>query len=683
MINILSRRRATENLDYSLYENQYLTTKALESGTITFTMPTAVTTSKVTNVSYRKNKGAWVKTNNSSSEVVITMNVVADDVIEWKGNATCYGGGGVFEDCSHWGGTASFNVYGNIMSMLYNDSFRGKTTYPSTTIRATQHMFAYSLVVDASNLILPATTCYGQAYMSLFDYCTSLIYPPAVLPAPVVKNAMYYNMFRGCTSMTTMPTILATSLDPAGTIHYQSMFSGCTALQYNTNQTIHIDTARYQCCQYMFSGCSSMVNAPNVDCSDIASGANYAFSGMFKECTNLQTPPERFDVDTVELGIFNVLFENCTSLRYAPIVNIRNVGSNTYGAFTRMFTGCTSLTDASGINIYFPENYQWNGQLVFYCMFSSCTNLVHGPSLHINGTIITNANQTFNRTFHDCQKMANHDIELNYDIDSNATITTDSNNGNYYIFANCKAMSTSPRMIRPALRDYEFCRAFDGSTKIRDVYVKFNTDTAGNALYLWLTNVGTLSGTRTVHQAGTLSLPTNSASGVPSNWTLDTTDWTVQRHARMTMWVDDFPYGRDVTDRYYGYGKLIDELEVNIEKEGANRFDYFGDTITYEDQLFFVWEGQDTGISNVSNYKLLTTTDNFYELYHQSLEYWDEAYGHPFRETNITDMTTVINKPFSLLRRALVSDRPYNNSEINMQLWIESNRLVKIYRNQG
>ena len=125
-INVLARRHSSyppSQTDYSLYENQYLTTEALESGTITFTIPSAVTTSNVTNVSYRKNGGEWTTTANSSSEVVITVNVATDDIIEWRGTATCYGGGGAFADCSHWGGTASFDVYGNLMSMLYGNDF--------------------------------------------------------------------------------------------------------------------------------------------------------------------------------------------------------------------------------------------------------------------------------------------------------------------------------------------------------------------------------------------------------------------------------------------------------------------------------------------------------------------------------------------------------------------------------
>lgn len=678
---LIRRHSCGKGIDMSLYENQYLTTEALESGTITFTMPSAVTTSKVTDVSYRKNGGEWTTTANSSSEVVVTVNVDTDDVVEWKGNGTVYGGGGAFADCCHWGGTSTFNVYGNLMSMLYNDGFRGKTTYPTTTIRATQHMFSYALVVDATNLVLPATTCYGQAYMCLFDYCTSLIYPPAVLPAPTVKSAMYYNMFRGCTSLTTMPTILATSIDTAGSLHYSGMFQGCSALQYNTEQTIGVGIARTQCCQSMFHGCSSMVNAPNVDCTSIASGVQQPFRSMFQNCTNLQTPPERFDVETADYSAFYGIFANCSSLLYAPIINIRNVGTRTYYAFDEMFYNCSSLTDASSINIYFPENSQWDGERTFYQMFYGCTSLVNSPSLHINGTLITKSARTFGDMFFNCQNMETHDIELNYTIDSNATITTGSSYGNSNMFYHCYKMKTSPRITRLALRDWEFYRAFDGDSQLRDVYVKFNTNTTDNALNNWLINTGTLSGIRAVHQAGSLSLPNNSTSGIPSNWLLDQGDWTAQRHARMTIWTVNIPwqyisdwydYENDNPDDYErARDEFIQRVTADPENQAygeSDKFYYYGDTMTIDNITYFIWENDN--VQNTSQSKLLTTTDNFYELTKASLA---DGYDIQNRQT--------LGKDWNWIYGILSSNNLvyYNHTNvINRQIY-----NVKIIRNQG
>ena len=64
-INVLARRHSSyppSQTDYSLYENQYLTTKALGSGNITFTIPSDVNTYYITEVAYRKNGGEWTTT---------------------------------------------------------------------------------------------------------------------------------------------------------------------------------------------------------------------------------------------------------------------------------------------------------------------------------------------------------------------------------------------------------------------------------------------------------------------------------------------------------------------------------------------------------------------------------------------------------------------------------------------
>ena len=238
--------------------------------------------------------------------------------------------------------------------------------------------------------------------------------------------------------------------------------------------------------------------------------------------------------------------------------------------------------------------------------------MVNGPSLNINGTLITKSSRTFTEMFYNCQNMETHDIELNYVIDSNATITTGSGYGNSNMFYHCYKMKTSPRITRLALRDYEFYRAFDGNTKLRDVYVKFNTNTTGNALNNWLENTGSLSGIRAVHQAGSLSLPNNSTSGVPSNWLLDQGDWTTQRHARMNLYVYSFQGGVITQD---WVNTVIDDP---TSQSGTIEYLYFGDTLTIDNETYYVWENANS--NDTEHTKLLTLTDNLYELRMECLD---------------------------------------------------------------
>lgn len=608
--------------DYELYENQYMTTEALGSGTITFTIPAAITTSYVTNVSYRKNNGAWTTTANSSSAVTITVSVAADDVIEWKGAANKYAIS--TSSMSVFGGTAQFNVYGNIMSMFYEDAFINKSTYPTNTYVASG-LFKASKVVNASNLVL-TTASASYAYTQTFMNCSSLIYPPSELRATIIYTDMYRQMFEGCSSMTTMPTILAEELSP-GESHYRGMFDSCAALNNNTNQEILADLSCSRCCQDMFWNCTGIVNAPNIKCVGSPTSSTYStFAAMFQGCTSLETAPEKFDTDTAVRGIFTNTFDGCTSLEVAPIINIRNVIGYSQAdcpMFYEMFSGCTSLTDASGINIYFSSNSSWSGYQPFYYMFYNCYNLVQSPSLHINGTLISNHRRPFWFSFYNCQNMEFHDIEINYIIDSNTNITTGSGSTgyvNYCMFQKCSKMKSSPRITRLSLLDKEFHNAFDYCTQLKDVWIKCNADSSNNNGFTnWLANCGTLSGvTRTVHRAGSVTLPTNSTSGVPSGWILDITDWTAQRHARMRIYV--------ATPGGLGVPTLTqDSLNTayNDPERNCYSFDYYGDTLTFDDETYFVWEN-----NNDPTYKLLTFTDNFYELRLNSYEFGNGEYPY-------------------------------------------------------
>lgn len=117
-----------------------------------------------------------------------------------------------------------FNVYGNIMSLFYGDDFVGQTEYPIGCKIATGFLTG-TLVVDAGNLILPATLTEG-GYQSMFEKCTALTTAPE-LPATTLTLGCYATMFYGCTSLTTAPVLPATILvDDC----YSGMFFDCEQL---------------------------------------------------------------------------------------------------------------------------------------------------------------------------------------------------------------------------------------------------------------------------------------------------------------------------------------------------------------------------------------------------------------------------------------------------------------------
>lgn len=124
-----------------------------------------------------------------------------------------------------------YNVKGNIMSLLHGDDFVDKVSL-SGKAGVFKYLFRpYSYVnplIDASNLILPATTLAGSCYHYMFQQNTLLTSAPK-LPATTLDGSCYQYMFSGCTSLTTAPELPATTLT-AGC--YLSMFHGCNSLNY-------------------------------------------------------------------------------------------------------------------------------------------------------------------------------------------------------------------------------------------------------------------------------------------------------------------------------------------------------------------------------------------------------------------------------------------------------------------
>lgn len=230
------------------YSEMYLTTVAKSSGTIKYSASTSSNT-----IRYSTNNGTtW-----SSPTTSVTVNVNNGDEVLWKGELTPVKTSSVSGSCIFSGGTASFDVQGNAMSLLYGDNFKNQTSLNGKTY-ALYNLFRGANVINAENLILPATTmtdyCYARmfqsctsllsppefpattlskgCYRSIFDSCSSLTKSPTVLPATTVFSECYFNMFLRCSQMTTAPIISATTFDSNGSQHCEAMLYQCSKVNY-------------------------------------------------------------------------------------------------------------------------------------------------------------------------------------------------------------------------------------------------------------------------------------------------------------------------------------------------------------------------------------------------------------------------------------------------------------------
>ena len=224
------------------YSKDYLTFIALEDGTFTFKMTAKLTTAAVPSMSYSTDNGAtWTTVQNIDNEAVTvtTPTVARGNKVLWKSNAVqyyinpdSYSGGNVGQ--GSFSSTGTYNVEGNIMSLMYEDDFKGKTSFKTPISSGYGAGTFANLFKDNPNIIsvehleLPATTLTESCYSSMFNGCTSLTTAPE-LPATTLANYCYQNMFYGCTSLTTAPELPATALTNQC---YNSMFNGCTKLNY-------------------------------------------------------------------------------------------------------------------------------------------------------------------------------------------------------------------------------------------------------------------------------------------------------------------------------------------------------------------------------------------------------------------------------------------------------------------
>ena len=205
------------------YSSDYLTFDIVEAGNVLFENAGGTTPKTI---SYSTDNGStWTNITSSSSGTSIG-DFVAGDKILFKGENTTYAG--TNNSSNDFKGTAKFNASGNIMSLIYGDNFIGQTSLPSGSSYNFLRLLSNSKIIDASNLILPATTLTDGCYASMFNSCSFLTTAP-VLPASMLKPNCYSFMFYDCTALTTAPLLPAPLLTDSC---YKFMFYACTNLNY-------------------------------------------------------------------------------------------------------------------------------------------------------------------------------------------------------------------------------------------------------------------------------------------------------------------------------------------------------------------------------------------------------------------------------------------------------------------
>ena len=471
---------AYQAADFSM---EPLTFNILSAGTINWE---AQDKSTKKSIYYKLNDNEWtyIASNTGSSAPTITVN--SGDKLQFRGNNEQYATNSI--KYNSFGGSASFEVEGNIMSLIYGDDFKNNLTISSGYTFCGLFRDCTKLV-SAENLILPATTLADSCYADMFQGCTSLTTAPE-LPANTLANGCYNGMFYKCTSLTTAPSIL-----PARTLVdycYQYMFNGCTSLK--TAPELPATTLVNYCYSSMFQGCTSLKTAPSI--LPAMALTYYCYESMFQDCTSLTTAPE-LPANTLAQSCYDSMFYKCTSLTTAPALPANTLASSCY---SNMFYGCTSLTTAPSL----PAD-----TLKYGCydnMFNGCTSLITAPELPAT----TLADNCYQYMFQGCTSLKTAPSILPARTLKTSCYTN--------MFKGCTSLTTAPELPATTLESSCYSNMFNGCTSLNSIKCLATNISKYNCTGNWVSGVAS-TGTF-VKAAGMTSWETGT-SGIPSGWTIE------------------------------------------------------------------------------------------------------------------------------------------------------------------
>lgn len=293
--------------------------------------------------------------------------------------------------------SVGLDVFGDIRSILYGDTFISGKNYPEyysmtganysfcglfsnlTCLRYAHDLrlpynslgtYSYmNMFIGCNNLLdtpkLPATYLATGCYYGMFDGCSSLLEAPE-LPSNIISSRAYYYMFRNCISLEKTPELNAEIL--TGTYNYCGMFYGCSGLLYGP-EILPATTLTNYCYYQMFYGCSGLLYCPDLPATTLATNCYW---GMFQKCKSITSSPRLCATELVS-GCYNSMFSECSKLNY--IYSMMLTGSTTYSSSwvnaisaTGVFIGNESMNNTGNNGIHNNWIKQTTDYLVFDCI---------------------------------------------------------------------------------------------------------------------------------------------------------------------------------------------------------------------------------------------------------------------------------------------------------------------------
>lgn len=272
-----------------------------------------------------------------------------------------------------------------------------------------------------------------------------------------------------------------------------SLFKGCTALK-SAKELLLATALKKQCYRQMFEGCTSLEQAPVLQATELQESCYFS---MFSGCTALTQAP---NLPAIKLKdhCYQSMFEGCTALTQAPMLSAEELGSYCYN---NMFKGCTSLKKA-------PELPATTLQTSCYSyMFANCEKLTEAPVLNA----ITMKSNSYESMFAGCTSLVNAPA---------LPATTVYNYCYKKMFSGCTSLKTAPVLGAKKLTDWCYQLMFENCTNL-DSVTMLATEYGYNPLSGWLNGAGTKATNRTLKVSSKDFYTSKIAGNNPAEWKIN------------------------------------------------------------------------------------------------------------------------------------------------------------------
>ena len=356
---------------------------------------------------------------------------------------------------------------GNNATYCYMEIRNGSEWPRSSKFSCSADCYIFGNIMSLINAInygstTTMTTDNALAFYELFmDNSNIYNHPsrPIILPATTLANRCYAYMFSGCSSLVESPELPATTLADNC---YGGMFSQCSSL--TKAPELPATTLANRCYAYMFNSCSSLTEAPELPATTLAPRC---YGQMFQACYNLRTAPE-LPATTLAEECYAQMFYLCTGLSTTPELPATTLA---YECYSEMFKQCNQLTTAHNL----PATTL--SEKCYYQMFYECTNLTTAPELPAT------------------------------------TLSTDCYAG---MFVRCSNLNTAPELPASSLTQGCYFGMFYGCSNLNYVKCLAIDNISNSSTSTWLYNVAS---TGTFIKAAGVNWSTGT-SGIPSSWTV-------------------------------------------------------------------------------------------------------------------------------------------------------------------